>query len=68
MGGLKGVEELWKVELVGMEKGEDWKECDEEMVKEVEGVVEKVEVGYGMVGVCGGEMSFRGGVWLELEV
>ncbi len=56
-----GQDELKKVEVVKLVKGEDCYEEVEKVRNEGEGVVELVEVGYGVMRMCRGDVGFRGG-------
>jgi seryl-tRNA synthetase len=66
--GLNRLHQFDKVEIVRIEKPENSYAVLEEMVKHVESLVQKLELPYRMVKLCGGDMSFASALTYDFEV
>ena len=56
--GLNRLHEFSKVELVRIDKPEHSKQSHQEMLDHVEGLLQKLELPYRILRLCGGDMSF----------
>ncbi len=66
--GLNRLHQFDKVEIVRIEKPENSYAVLEEMVKHVESLVQKLELPYRIVKLCGGDMSFASALTYDFEV
>ena len=66
--GLNRLHQFDKVEIVRLEHPERSYQALEEMVKHVESLVQKLELPYRIVKLCGGDMSFTSALTYDFEV
>ena len=66
--GLNRLHEFSKVELVRIDKPEHSKQSHQEMLNHVEGLLQKLELPYRILRLCGGDMSFTAALCLDFEV
>ncbi len=66
--GLNRLHEFSKVELVRIDKPEHSKESHQEMLDHVEGLLQKLELPYRILRLCGGDMSFTAALCFDFEV
>ncbi len=66
--GLNRLHEFSKVELVRIDKPEHSYESLKEMLAHVEGLVQKLELPYRILRLCGGDMSFTSSICYDFEV
>ena len=66
--GLNRLHEFSKVELVRIDKPEHSAESHQEMLDHVEGLLQKLELPYRILRLCGGDMSFTAAVCYDFEV
>lgn len=66
--GLNRLHEFSKVELVRIDKPEHSKESHKEMLNHVEGLLQKLELPYRILRLCGGDMSFTASICFDFEV
>ncbi len=66
--GLNRLHEFSKVELVRIDKPEHSYESLNEMLAHVEGLVQKLELPYRILRLCGGDMSFTSSICYDFEV
>jgi seryl-tRNA synthetase len=66
--GLNRLHQFDKVEIVRLEQPERSYEALEEMVRHVESLVQKLELPYRIVRLCGGDMSFTSALTYDFEV
>jgi len=66
--GLNRLHQFDKVEIVQIEKPERSYETLEAMVKHVEGLLQKLELPYRVLRLCGGDMGFTSALTYDLEV
>jgi len=60
--------EFSKVELVRIDKPEHSKQSHQEMLDHVEGLLQKLELPYRILRLCGGDMSFTAALCFDFEV
>ena len=68
VGGLNRLHEFSKVELVRIDKPEHSKQSHQEMLDHVEGLLQKLELPYRILRLCGGDMSFTAAICYDFEV
>jgi len=66
--GLNRLHQFDKVEIVQIEHPDKSYETLEEMVRHVEGLVQKLELPYRIVKLCGGDMGFTSALTYDFEV
>lgn len=66
--GLNRLHEFSKVELVRIDKPEHSRQSHEEMLSHVEGLLQKLELPYRILRLCGGDMSFTSSICYDFEV
>ena len=66
--GLNRLHEFSKVEIVRIDKPEHSKESHKEMLEHVEGLLQKLELPYRILRLCGGDMSFTAALCYDFEV
>ena len=66
--GLNRVHQFDKVEIVQVAHPDKSYEALEEMVKHVEGILQKLELPYRILRLCGGDMSFASALTYDFEV
>ena len=66
--GLNRVHQFDKVEIVQIQHPDRSYDTLEEMVKHVEGLVQKLELPYRIVQLCGGDLSFTSALTYDFEV
>ena len=66
--GLNRLHEVSKVELVRIDKPEHSKQSHQEMLDHVEGLLQKLELPYRILRLCGGDMSFTAAICYDFEV
>ena len=66
--GLNRLHEFSKVELVRIDTPEHSKESHKEMLDHVEGLLQKLEMPYRILRLCGGDMSFTAAICYDFEV
>ena len=65
---MNRLHEFSKVELVRIDKPEHSKESHQEMLDHVEGLLQKLELPYRILRLCGGDMSFTAALCFDFEV
>lgn len=65
---MNRLHEFSKVELVRIDKPEHSKESHQEMLNHVEGLLQKLELPYRILRLCGGDMSFTAALCFDFEV
>ncbi|MBQ3623057.1 MAG: serine--tRNA ligase [Bacteroidaceae bacterium] len=66
--GLNRLHEFSKVEIVRIDTPEHSKESHKEMLAHVEGLLQKLELPYRILRLCGGDMSFTAALCFDFEV
>lgn len=66
--GLNRLHEFSKIELVRIDKPEHSKQSHQEMLDHVEGLLQKLELPYHILLLCGGDMSFTSSICYDFEV
>ena len=66
--GLNRLHEFSKVELVRIDKPEHSRQSHQEMLDHVEGLLQKLELPYRILRLCGGDMSFTAAICYDFEV
>ncbi len=66
--GLNRLHEFSKIEIVRIDKPEHSKESHKEMLAHVESLVQKLELPYRILHLCGGDMSFTAATCYDFEV
>jgi seryl-tRNA synthetase len=66
--GLNRLHQFDKVEIVQIQKPEDSYQALDEMVNHVKGLLEKLELPYRIVRLCGGDMGFTSSLTYDMEV
>ena len=66
--GLNRLHEFSKVELVRIDKPEHSQQSHQEMLDHVEGLLQKLELPYRILRLCGGDMSFTAAICYDFEV
>lgn len=66
--GLNRLHEFSKIELVRIDKPEHSKQSHQEMLDHVEGLLQKLELPYRILRLCGGDMSFTSAICFDFEV
>ena len=66
--GLNRLHEFSKVELVRIDTPEHSKQSHQEMLDHVEGLLQKLELPYRILRLCGGDMSFTAAICYDFEV
>ena len=66
--GLNRLHEFSKVEIVRIDTPEHSKESHKEMLVHVEGLLQKLELPYRILRLCGGDMSFTAALCFDFEV
>jgi seryl-tRNA synthetase len=66
--GLNRLHQFDKVEIVQITKAEDSYAALDQMVKHVKGLLEKLELPYRVLRLCGGDMSFTAAITYDFEV
>ena len=66
--GLNRLHEFSKIEIVRIDTPEHSKESHKEMLAHVEGLLEKLELPYRILRLCGGDMSFTSAICFDFEV
>lgn len=66
--GLNRLHEFSKIEIVRIDKPEHSAESHKEMLEHVEGLLQKLELPYRILRLCGGDASFTSAVCYDFEV
>lgn len=66
--GLNRLHEFSKVEIVRIDTPEHSRESHKEMLEHVEGLLQKLELPYRILRLCGGDMSFTAALCFDFEV
>ena len=66
--GLNRLHQFDKVEIVQIAKPEDSYAIQQEMIKHVQGLLEKLELPYRILRLCAGDMSFASALTFDFEV
>lgn len=66
--GLNRLHEFSKIEIVRIDTPEHSKQSHEEMLQHVEGLLQKLELPYRILRLCGGDMSFTAAICYDFEV
>lgn len=66
--GLNRLHEFSKIEIVRIDKPEHSHQSHEEMLAHVEGLLQKLELPYRILRLCGGDMSFTAALCYDFEV
>ena len=66
--GLNRLHEFSKIEIVRIDKPEHSKESHQEMLDHVESLLQKLELPYRILRLCGGDMSFTAAICYDFEV
>ena len=66
--GLNRLHEFSKVELVRIDTPEHSRQSHQEMLDHVEGLLQKLELPYRILRLCGGDMSFTAALCFDFEV
>ena len=66
--GLNRLHEFSKVEIVRIDKPEHSEQSHQEMLQHVEGLLQKLELPYRVLRLCGGDMSFTAAICYDFEV
>lgn len=66
--GLNRLHEFSKIEIVRIDKPEHSEQSHREMLAHVEGLLQKLELPYRILRLCGGDMSFTAAVCYDFEV
>lgn len=66
--GLNRLHEFSKIEIVRIDKPEHSEASHQEMLAHVEGLLQKLELPYRILRLCGGDMSFTAAICYDFEV
>ena len=66
--GLNSLHEFSKIEIVRIDKPEHSEQSHQEMLAHVEGLLQKLELPYRILRLCGGDMSFTAAICYDFEV
>ena len=66
--GLNRLHEFSKIELVRIDTPEHSRQSHQEMLDHVEGLLQKLELPYRILRLCGGDMSFTSSICYDFEV
>ena len=66
--GLNRLHEFSKIEIVRIDTPEHSKQSHREMLNHVEGLLQKLELPYRILRLCGGDMSFTSAICFDFEV
>lgn len=66
--GLNRLHEFSKIEIVRIDKPEHSAQSHQEMLDHVEGLLQKLELPYRILRLCGGDMSFTAAICYDFEV
>ena len=66
--GLNRLHEFSKIEIVRIDKPEHSEQSHQEMLQHVEGLLQKLELPYRILRLCGGDMSFTAAICYDFEV
>ena len=66
--GLNRLHEFSKIEIVRIDTPEHSKQSHQEMLNHVEGLLQKLELPYRILRLCGGDMSFTSAICFDFEV
>ena len=66
--GLNRLHEFSKIEIVRIDTPEHSKESHKEMLEHVEGLLQKLELPYRILRLCGGDQSFTSAICYDFEV
>ncbi len=66
--GLNRLHEFSKIEIVRVDRPEHSQQSHEEMLAHVEGLLQKLELPYRILRLCGGDMSFTAALCYDFEV
>lgn len=66
--GLNRLHEFSKIEIVRIDKPEHSEQSHQEMLAHVEGLLQKLELPYRILRLCGGDMSFTSSICYDFEV
>ena len=66
--GLNRLHEFSKIELVRIDRPEQSQQSHDEMLAHVEGLLQKLELPYRILRLCGGDMSFTAALCYDFEV
>ena len=66
--GLNRLHEFSKIEIVGIDTPEHSRESHKEMIAHVEGLLQKLELPYRILRLCGGDQSFTSAICYDFEV
>ena len=66
--GLNRLHEFSKIEIVRIDKPEHSEQSHREMLAHVEGLLQKLELPYRILRLCGGDMSFTAAICYDFEV
>ena len=66
--GLNRLHEFSKIEIVRIDKPEHSEQSHQEMLAPVEGLLQKLELPYRILRLCGGDMSFTAAICYDFEV
>lgn len=66
--GLNRLHEFSKIEIVRIDTPEHSKQSHDEMLQHVEGLLQKLELPYRILRLCGGDMSFTAAICYDFEV
>ena len=66
--GLNRLHEFSKIEIVRIDKPEHSAQSHQEMLEHVEGLLQKLELPYRILRLCGGDMSFTADICYDFEV
>ena len=66
--GLNRLHEFSKIEIVRIDTPEHSKQSHREMLNHVEGLLQKLELPYRILRLCGGDMSFTSAITFDFEV
>ena len=66
--GLNRLHEFSKIEIVRIDKPEHSAQSHQEMLEHVEGLLQKLELPYRILRLCGGDMSFTSAICYDFEV
>ena len=66
--GLNRLHEFSKIELVRIDTPEHSRQSHKEMLDHVEGLLQKLELPYRILRLCGGDMSFTSSICFDFEV
>ena len=66
--GLNRLHEFSKIEIVRIDKPEHSEQSHQDMLAHVEGLLQKLELPYRILRLCGGDMSFTAAICYDFEV